>query len=382
MRVMNKTLSTKEVRSIFDRLENQDIFLSCGYGGMMFIEIGQMTEHRYEHEVGKWAARKYGEYRLFCDENWNFSNGDTINIDRWTSSSFETDNLFESLGVCKLEQIEIVNDFEKTIFHISGGFTFSIIRDDSINTFSISMIPDKKMLTVFGNGNIEYKDYEEDLSYLKNRKPRPKATKNISIDRIFLRDQMPDVLPLSYEKAQEFIFPVFNRAIQSIEVDSGTRFSLNFGEDCRQLLSKKDQKTWKDPLFRWRLSVDENWVLLHDKKVCLDVRETKFHFGEKLTTFLTNKILMAVHFDKNGANAEFQFTNGYTLVILESGRYSRWDIRDFKTGLTVGSYRDEGFVYRVSEPLFISGHRTGDVNLDAMLYDLSFYREYFEKDAK
>lgn len=383
MFVMNRTITVKEAQKILNSLVNQDIFLSCGYGGVMFVEIGNITNHHFEYEEGKSITRKYGECRLFCDENWSFHNDKDIQIDRWTSSSFETDELFESLGVHRLEKIEIVNDFEETRFHISGGYTFTIIKDDSIDTFSITLIPDKKKLTVFGNGNIEYTDYEEDLSYMKKSKPRPKPTKSISIDRNFLRNQMPDVLPLSYQKAREFITPLFNQKIQSIDVTTATRFSLNFGEDYRKLLSKEDQKTWKTTMFRWSLSVDENWVLKKNKKVVLDVREEKFHFEEKLLSLIRDKHLVDIIFDKNGAKTEIQLSDDYTLVILETGRYRRWSIHDFKTGFTVGSYRDEGLIYRISSPIHVMDEfKTGDVHLDAILYEMKFYRDYFAKKVK
>ncbi len=380
---MNETIPVKEAQKILNSLVNQDIFLSCGYGGVMFVEIGNITNHPFECEECKSITRKYGECRLFCDENWSFHDDKDNRIDRWTSSSFETDELFESLGVRKLEKVEIVNEFEETRFHISGGYTFTIIKDDSIDTFSVVFIPDKKRLTVFGNGNIEYTDYEEDLSYIKNGKPRPKPTKSISIDRNFLRNQMPDVLALSYQKAQEFITQLFNQKIQSIEVTTATRFLLNFGEDCKKLLSKENKKTWEKPMFRWSLSIDENWVLKKNKKVILDVREEKFHFEEKLTSFLKDKHLVNIIFDKNGAKTEIQLSEGYNLVILETGRYSRWDIHDFKTGFTVGSHRDEGLIYRISSPIHIMNEfKTGDVHLDAILYEMKFYRDYFAKNIK
>jgi len=375
---MNRTISVKEAQRILDSLTNKDIFLSCGYGGVMFIEIGNIVDYHFEHVEGNPTTRKYGKYRLFCDENWSFSDSCTTQIHRWTSSSFETDELFESLGVKKLEKVEIVNDFEETRFYISGGYIFTIIRDDSIDTFSIELIPDKKKLTVFGNGNIEYTDYEENLSYMKKGKPHPKRTETISIDRSFLRNQMPDILKLSYEKAQEFIFPLFNQKIQSIEVNSATRFSLSFGEDCKKLFSKKDQEDWSTPLYRWSLSINEVWVLKKNKEIILDVRKEKFHFEEKLIYLLRGKYLVDIVFDKNGAKTEIQLSDDYTFVVLEADRYSRWDIHDFKTGFSVGSYRDEGLIYRISSPSYVMDEfKTGDVHLDAILYETKFYRDYF-----
>jgi len=380
---VNTTILLTEAQKILNSLVNKDIFLSCGYGGVMFVEIGNIVDHDFEYEEGKHTTRKYGQYRLFCDENWSFSDGKNTRIDRWKNSSFETDELFESLGVRKLEKIEIMSGFKKTIFHISGGYTFTIVRDDSIDTFSLILSPEKKKLTIFGDGRIELREYEDDRSNLKKPKPRPKPTEAVSVDRSFLRNQMADLLPLSFEKAQEFIQLLFNQEIQAIEVSSGTRFSLRFGEDCRQLLSKEDQKIWETPLFRWSLSIDEVWVLKKGKEIVLDIRKERFHFEEKLVALLKNKHLMKIAFDKNGAKAEILLSGDYTLVVLETSRYSRWDMHDFKTGFTIGSYRDKNLVYRISSPIHVlNEYNTGDIHLDAILYEIKFYRGYFADNTR
>lgn len=379
----NTKISAIDAQKILDTLVNKDIYLSCGYSGVMFVEIGNIVDHHYECEQGKRSTRKYGDYRLFCDENWSFSNGKDTQIDRWTSSSRETDDLFESLGVCKLEKIEVINNFEKIIFYISEGHTFTIIRDDSIDTFSIVLIPEKKKLTVFGNGDIEFKDYEEDKGYLKKGKPRPKRTEAISVDRSFLRNQMPDLLPVSFKKTNEFIQPILNQEIRAIEINSGTCFTLCFGDDCRKIFSKEDQKSWHNPTYRWSLTIDELWVLRKDEKVSLDVRKKRFYFEEKLVSFLKNKQILEINFDKKGVETQIIFSDEYTLRVLETNRFSKWYLHDFLTGFSVGSYRDQGLVYRISSPIHLSNkYQTGDVHLDAILYELKFYRDYFAGNKK
>jgi hypothetical protein len=356
---VNTSISVTEAQSVLNSLTNKDIFLSCGYGGVMFVEIGNLIDYHFEHIKGSPTTRKYGEYQLFCDENWTFSDSSGKRIDRWTSSSFETDSLFDSIGVQKLEQIEIINGFERTIFHISSGFTFTIHRDDAIDTFSLSLIPEKKRLRVFGNGNIKFEEYEDDRSYLKEIKPRPKRTETISVSK-------------------EFIQPTINQKIASIEVRSGTCFSINLGDDCRRLLSKEDQAIWINPLHRWSLSIDEVWVLKHGEDIVLDVRKERFHFKEKLISHLKDKLIIKITFDENGAGTKIIFSDGYTLVVLETSRYSRWDMHDVITGFTVGSYRGQGLVYRVSPPIPVRNkYNTDDVHLNSILFELQFYRDFF-----
>lgn len=380
---MNTKISSIQAQKVLDRLVHKDILLSCGYGGVMFAEIGNIVKHHFEHERGKKTTQMFGDYRLFCDENWSFSDGKDIHLDRWTSLSQTTDDAFKSMGMRKLEKVEIINDFEKTIFHISGGYTFTIVRDDSIDTFSIVFIPEKKKLTVFGDGNIEFKDYEEDMSYLAKSIPRLKRTKSISIDRSFLRKQTPDVLPISYEKAKEFILPILNKKIQAIEINSGTRFTLCLGDDCRKILSKEDQKSWNSPIYRWSLSIDEMWILKKGKDVILDVNKERFHFEKKLISILKGKQIIEIQFDKKGSQAQIIFSDEYILTILETHRYSRWDVYDRQTGMGISSYRDYGLVYRIGSPIHLSKmYQTGDVHLDAILYELDFYRGYFSGNNK
>jgi hypothetical protein len=383
MSAVNTKISVIDTQKVLDTLVNKDIFLSCGYGGVIFVEIGSIVAHHFEYEQGKHITRKYGSYRLFCDENWSFSDGKDIHFDRWTSLSQETDDFFESLGIQKLEKIEVINNFEKILFHISGGYTFTIIRDDSIDTFSIVLVPEKKKLTVFGNGDIEFKEYEEDMSYLKKGKPRPKRTETISVDRGFLRNQMPDVLPISFEKVNEFIQPILNQQIQAVDMNSGTRFTLFLGADYRKLLSKKDQKSWHNPMYRWSLTIDEVWILKKGDEIVLDVRQERFRFEEKLMSVLKNKQIIGIHFDKKGSKTHIIFSNEYTLTVLETDRYSRWGMYDRQTGISIASYRDQGLVYRISSPTHLSDiYQTDDVHLDAILYELQFYRDYFAGNNK
>ncbi len=365
---MNTKISVIDAQKILDSLVHKDIYLSCGYGGVMFLEIGSITEHHFEHVEGQCTTRKYGDHRLFCDENWNFSDGNNTQVDRWTTSSQEIDSLFESIGVQKLTKVEIINNFEKTIFYISGGYTFTIIRDDAIETFSIVLIPENKKLSVFGNGDIEFHEYTEDMSHLKRIKPRPKRTENISIDRNFLRSQMPDLLPISFIKAKEHIQPALNQQIQVIEINSGTRFTLCFGSNYTTVSST----------YRWSLTIDEEWILKKGTEIVLDVRDERFHFEEKLVSFLKNKKIIEMNFDKKGATTRILFSDEYTLTVLEKNRYSRWNLYDRVTGLSIGSYRNQGLAYRISSPIHLyDTYQTGDVNLDAILYELKFYREYF-----
>ncbi len=375
---MTTKISAPTAQKILDSLIDKNIFFLCGYGGVMLVEIGNIVDHQFEDEQGKHKSWKHGEYRLFCDENWSFSDGKGTQIDRWTSSTLETNELFESIGVQKLERIEVISDFEKTIFHISGGHSFAISRDDAIETFSIALIPEKKRLSVFGNGTIEHQDYEEDLSFLQKREPLPKSTEAISIERSFLRNQIPDSLHISAAKAKEFIQPLLHQQIRSIDVTSGTRFTLCLGEDYRKSLSKDDQKNWHNPMSRWELSIDEVWILKKNNEIVLDVRQERFHFEEKLASFLKNKQILEINFEHRGTATEIKCSEGYSLTLLETNRYSRWQMYDRQTGLRIGSQRDRGLVYTINVPAHLSDtYNTGDIHLDAVLYELAFYRNYF-----
>ena len=375
---MTTKISDPTAQKILDSLIGKDIFFLCGYGGVMLVEIGKLEQHCFEPEAGKHATRTIGQYRVFCDENWSFSDGKGTQIDRWTSSTPEANELFESIGVQKLERIEVISDFEKTIFHISGGHSFAIRRDDAIETFSIALIPEKTRLSVSGNGTIEYQDYEEDLSFLQKSETLRKLAPTITIERSFLRNQIPDSLHISSAKAKEFIQPILHQQIRSIDVTSGTRFTLCLGEDSRKSLSKDDQINWPNPMNRWELSIDEVWILKKNNEIVLDVRQERFHFEEKLASFLKNKQILEINFDRRATAIEIKCNEGYSLTLLDTNRYSSWQMYDRQTGLRIGSQRDLGLVYTINVPAHLSdANNTGDIHLDAVLYELAFYRNYF-----
>lgn len=365
MTTTNTKINITQAQDLLNTLVHKDISLSCGYGGVMFVEIGNIISHEFEYEEGKKTTRKFGDYRLFCDENWNFCDGKDINIDRFTSSSKEVDDLFESLGTQKIEKIEVINNFEKTIFYISGGYKFTILKDDAIDTFSISMIPENKKLAVFGNGEIELKDYVEDKWYLKEKKPRPARTDTVTIDRGFLREQSADLLPLSLQKAKEFINIVLNKKVTEITVDSGTRFTMSIEDETNKL-------------GKINLSIDDLWLLKKEKEILIDVSVERFKFENNLKNLILNKKILDIKFEDNGNNLTIIFEDNLSLTILETNRYSRWSMHNFSTGIMIYSIKNEGLEYRISSPAHLSNkYKTGDIHLDAILYELEFYRNYF-----
>ena len=353
-------LTLAETQQLLEQLSGKKMLLSCGYGGVIFSEIGQITEHRYEYVEGQFTTRQYGSYRLFCDENWQFQTASGIRIDRWTSSSHDCEELFTTIGIQTITQIEISNNFDETRFALSDGSVFTIIRDDSIDTFQLTLIPEQKKLTVYGDQRVELVDYQVDELPFKPRQPRPKPTPTVEIDREFLRKQMPDYLTISPAKANEFMSIILNQTVEKVVAESATVFSLEFADR------------------RWTLTIDELWALNQDNQVVLDVREAKFHFTEQLSAALIGQKIEAIHFEKSGKKLTLQFSDGYTLSVQESDRYSRWGFHDFATGLSISAYRDHGLSYRVSAPIHLyDSYKTADVHWSAILYELHFYRQYF-----
>lgn len=353
-------LTLPETKQLLQQFVGKKMLLSCGYGGVIFGEIGQITEHRYEYITGEFTTRRYGTYRLFCDENWSFKTGDGTKIERWTSSSHDCDELFTKIGTQTIVQVEVDEDFNETRFVLSDGSVFTVLRDDSIDTFQLTLIPEQKKLTVYGDQRVELMDYQEDQQPFPPNQPRPKPTPTVEIDREFLRKQMPDYLTISPAKANEFMSIILNQTVEKVVTESATVFSLEFADR------------------RWTLTIDELWTLNQDNQVVLDVREAKFHFTEQLSAALIGQKIEAIHFEKSGKKLTLQFSDGYTLSVQESDRYSRWGFHDFATGLSISAYRDHGLSYRVSAPIHLyDSYKTADVHWSAILYELHFYRQYF-----
>jgi len=378
----SNTISFTDAELLMQNLVGKEIFISCGYGGVLFLEIGNITEHEHEYQEGLFTTRKIGNYRLFSDEDWKYTDSEK-NIERWgCDSSAKTDENFKKVGICVIEKIVITDTFEQTTFILSGNKSITIFKDDSLDTFHLILISEEKKLTVYGNGRCEYKDYQEDKFWLKQAKPRQKQSQTVTFDRSVFRQYCPDLSPLSVTKAMEYAHNLLGQKVENIKVESATRFSINIGPSYRNNLSEKDKKLWTREIPRWSIRIDEIWSLKKDGVVLLDVKKEKFHFAEKLKQELIEKRIIAITFDHKGKAAQFEFTEGYLLELQDSGRFSRWDIHDFLTGFTMSSYEKDGLQYRISAPIHLQDkYDTGDIHLDAMLYQLDFYKNYFSQDT-
>lgn len=147
---------------------------------------------------------------------------------------------------------------------------------------------------------------------------------------------------------------------------------LRFGPDI-------ENKTRSLP--RWHLSVDELWNLFQGETLLLDAERDKFTFIEKLKLMLLNQCIIKFGFEHEGKSAEIHFSNGYTVRLKESGRYSRWYLHDYLTGLSLGSYRDEQLVYRLSIPDHLEQkYQSEDIHLNNIRYQLDFLRDFLAKD--
>ena len=366
-RYVKEKISLDQAKTYLELLIGQEVHLTCGYGGVMFLDFGNLKETNYPGRVPKLY---YGDYHLFCDETWEFETKSGKRFDRWHDplSSFNRDRYFGRLGVRSVEKVEAIGAFDRVKFHLSGGYIFTIVKVDELSTFTLTMFPEQQRMRVLGDGSVELSSgIDEQHSWSKPGKIHKRPSKNVSISREFFRTHCPEYQPISFDKAREFTSLVVGQPVQNVEITSGTKFTINFG---------LDNHSDSNSLSRLYLSIGELWTLKADKKEVLDVSQHRWNFGEKLQNVLTGKKLTGLNYSAEGKDLLLEFEGGYSITLQDSGRYSRWDFTDRFTGICIDSIREDGLRYLLSTPRHSSKAFTKqDIHLDGILSQLAFYHQ-------
>lgn len=137
-------IDQKEAEQYVRKLVGKPARLSCGYGGVLFLEAGELKD---EEIPGRVPPLFRGTYRLFCNEKWEFIQPSGEKIARFTSSSTKDDEVFWNMGAQTIEKIEIERAFEKIGIYFSGGYQLMMIKDDELETFHLTLESEKKYFT-------------------------------------------------------------------------------------------------------------------------------------------------------------------------------------------------------------------------------------------
>lgn len=356
-------ISADQAKEILSNLTGKPAIFSSGFGGYLAGEIGKLKEVKVKYSDGSEWIKQDGEYRLFADESWEITKDGKVIFNRW-GEKHEIDKFFESIKGRKIDRVNIIGEFKRIVFCIDD-YNLEIIREDSLTTMLLDIIPESRKLRVNGDGTFDLTIIEKNKD---DNKPVYKYKKDgvLEISRKFLAEREVDLLPLSVQKTTEFLASSFSGKIKEVQADSGTKFTLRFGEPI-------------DNISRWYLSIEELWTLNFKNDVVLEAKKNAFHFEEELTQLLRESKIEKIEFD-DYLNLNVYFSNGYYLSTRDTKRYSKWGWHDYKTGLSIEASRDNKLQFRINVPTRLYGKEpTGDIYLDSMLYELDFYRKYFSE---
>jgi hypothetical protein len=336
---------------------------------VLFLEAGELKDEKI---AGRAPPLYRGNYRLFCNEVWEFTLPSGTKIARFTSSSAEDDEIFWQMGEQVIEKIDIEGTFEKTHVHFAGGYHLTILKEDELETFHFTLKPEEKILSVNGDGTFELSEYIPEPK--QPHRVWLKESKSVSIERSLLQEWAGDLFPISTSKAQELIKPIFGEEIQQIEARSGSTFLLRFGSrDIRTKLGHTP--------FRYYLSIEEVWMVFKNGEAVLDAKKDAFHFIDTLISLLNSQTINSFQFKSSNTVAKIEFSDGVSLQVKESSKYARWHFHDFFTGLSLSSTQDNELAYRLSTPDHLEEkYQSDDLHLSHIHYELDFWREYLAKE--
>lgn len=361
-RLSPQSITKEEVEQYLQLLVGKTAWISCGYGGVVFLEVDGLQKHSRRGSKKKTSYLYSGEYRIFCDENWEFV-GKRKKIERWRSSSKNVDGYFDKINLLTVEKIAIEGTFDKTHFYFAGGYRWTIIKDDAIDTFHFTLSREHINIYINGDGSFEkyllpeYPQHPWRQSG-KGIKKRIKK-KPFTLQTKFFRKHYPGLFSISSSKTKELVSSVLGTEARIVTIDSATKFSLEGNEQS------------------WRISIDEIWELYQDNQLILSAQRDKFFIKKPLDKALVGRKIKNISFDEDGKKLQISFEGNLLLKLIESDRFSRWDIHLYELGFHISSMREQGLVYRAEYKRNEKEFATGDIYLDAILSELYVYRAYF-----
>lgn len=313
--VKKSLITLDQAKEYLQLMIGKPAWIDRGYGGIIFLEVDGLQRHPKKYK-GKVVNTLYsGEYRIYCDENWEFASPRKT-VDRWHSEISDIEKLFKNFHIRKILNIEVEGNFDKTHFYFEGGYRWTIVKDESLTTFHYDMARETTEMYVDGNGTIELIEYgvyeEHPWRQKKTYRRRRKESEKITIPRKLFRKHYPGLLSIDPKKAKEFISNMYGEKIQTVEINSASKFTLGFGK-------KHVINQFGDKRARWQLRIEEIWTLSQSNEILLDVKKDKFFFEDKLKKILRDKKILYINFDKDGQNLHIKFEDDLVLQLSESG---------------------------------------------------------------
>ncbi|MBP7875837.1 hypothetical protein KA012_02480 [Candidatus Woesebacteria bacterium] len=281
----------KAIEQLESLTVGQPIAASLGYGGVLFIEIGEALEPVLENGM----QQPYRKIGMFVEEWWELRHQGKTIATRFDDTPAE--EYFEQIAGKKIGSFTISPDCKKTSITV-GEYTIVIPQTEQLVTWSLSHRTQGFEIHLTGTKRFKIKNYffQRPGRSGENHPTRPETL----FDQFYRED-----LPISQDNVNKLMQPMLGGVVQEVREMSGVDF-------CLELSGKE----------KWLLSVDSEWSLSRGEKSILSSKSHRFVFLEPLTKYLLQKKLTNILLQKEGTT--FTFGTSLHLVIKQQKTLRLW----------------------------------------------------------
>lgn len=325
-----------------ENLIGKPLSISIGYGGVLFAESDAIS--------------------LYSDESWFIAKNGKQLLDRWQDDQDREDDIVSSINNSKINNVLVEN--KKTTFNYENDYSLEIPNAEELETWEITLKNEGVRITAHGDGTFDEKAYKpEPTADPSELRKRIKIMSAKNTDPL-LNDMYKENLPISADNAMKFVQSIVGKKVAEVEVDSASTFTLRF--DSNQAI----------------ISIEDSWELVIAGKKLVD-SNSRFSFGEVVTSTLTGIKLTSIEFDEKIDETKINFENSTVLTIRKTksipGKSGIWTIFDTENGLHISANRDGKLDYLVLVPDQLKKKYHYDEKGSTwanIMYALDFYRGF------
>lgn len=340
----SQELKEPEVLKRLAILHNQDLVIEVGYGGVLFVEIGDLKPRKYQPQ------RVKGTYRLYSDEYWELKLTGQRVTDRWSKNA----NLAEELGSNSIESISFIKGAKQTCIKLATGHELILHRKEELTTWIIDNDKERHSIILLGSGKFIIRDC---TPWRETPIKKRKKHKSDPIAKQFYKED----LPLSPDIVNKILSQIHGSKIEDVFENSGVSFAM-------------------DMTGGWRFNANCNWQLIDAQgKTLVDSTTNRFAFIDKLLQLLVGAEVEEINFSDNLSETWLILRNGLKLLLPQEKRYQLWSMFNAVEGYHIDARGDGTFSHvilvpdRLKNKYFYSERGPEFANV---LYALDLYREW------
>lgn len=361
-------ITLNQVETYLKELIGKETLLDMGYGGVLFLKIGDLKKKTGFNAYGREFIYVEGKYSLFSDENWQVLHKGNLFIDRWKTSRLGVSPKINKLKNLKIINFQILED--KTIITLEKDYQVIISQDKSLRTWSVSFIDEGFSIGAEISGGF-YKSPYEPLEY---KKPSAKKIANRNKQRKLdddpaFKSMYKEDMPIAPHHVRALVIDLVGTKVSSVEEDSGDTFRIG--------LNDRD----------WVISINDSWQLEQAGKIIADSVKDKFNFVKAISQVLKNKKIISFDFDDDLNKTTIRLNSEAVLTITKTrdmhGEISLWTIYNRKKSYHISAYRNQELTHIITVPENLKEkyfYNKKGSSFASSMYALDFYREYLAED--